>query len=92
MYRLRNRVHALGVSLVEWAFAYPRVWSIYASESIRNSFEDVRSPQDLFVHYDNIESYFSGDIQNLFLDEIGLPSVVYTDLTLFLLELLELII
>lgn len=76
---LQKRVKSFGISLLDWSFAYPRVWSIYASEGIRNSFDDVRSVQDLFVHYDNIQSYFSGDIPNLFLDEIGLPSVVYSD-------------
>lgn len=53
----------------EWLNVYPYVWSLYQSNLIRASFDDVSCLQDLFYHYNNISSYYIGRVGSLFLDD-----------------------
>lgn len=77
--RLKKRISCYAVCFEDWLFAYPRVWSIYASESIRDSYDTVRSSHDLFFHFDNICYYYSGDVRNDFLDSFPIPLDAVTD-------------
>lgn len=75
---LRKRAKNFNTDCIfeDWLFTYPRVWSIYASESIVDSYNDVQSYNDLWYHFDNINVYYSGDVRNDFLDNVPLPSFV----------------
>lgn len=77
--RLKRKILRAGVNYLDWLFAYPRVWSIYASESIVDSYDGIRCSDDLFTHYDNIVEYYSGDVRNDFLDGFPFPSRVFVD-------------
>lgn len=76
--RLKKRISSCMISssfsYFDWALAYARVWTIFASESILDSYEDVKCTNDIWYHYDNIKDYYSGDVRNDFLDTLPLPS------------------
>lgn len=76
--RLKKRIFPFlklySLSYFAWALAYARVWTIFASESILDSYENVKCTNDIWYHYDNIKDYYSGDVRNDFLDSLLLPS------------------
>lgn len=78
---LNKRVIGLGVSLFDWAFAYPRAIALLASSAIKKSYDFLDLPFDfernLFEHFNNIKEYKDGILSNLFLDTF--ENVVYSE-------------
>lgn len=76
--------------LFEYAKVGSNIWSMFASESIKDSYEDVSTyrPETLFQHFVNLKDYFSGQCPSFFLDEFFERDFVRViDPNLFLLNL-----
>lgn len=56
------------VDIYDWAFAYSRVWPLYYSCCLVDSWKDVRFSRDVFEHFDNIGEYLAGMKHNALLD------------------------
>ena len=54
----------------EFAFIGSRIWSLFASQCIKKSYEDVTCEFDLFEHFDNISDYLNGSVRHEILDRI----------------------
>lgn len=66
---------ALAIS--DFAWIGSRIWFLYASQCIKHSYDDVKTEQDLFEHFDNISDYFEGRCSNEILDRFFDPRKTY---------------
>lgn len=70
---INRRCYALGESFFySWSYAYSRVWPMYYSNLLVQSWQDVRYSQDVFEHFDNIDDYLNGYVKCPFFDEFYL--------------------
>lgn len=45
-------------SLIRYCYIASRIWQLYASQSIKESYKDVLTTKDLFEHFDNIQEFY----------------------------------
>lgn len=72
---INRRCYDLGYQVfIDWAFAYSRVWSLYSSLCLKESWKNA-TDFDVPTHYDNIDEYMAGRVRSIFLDENYLPLI-----------------
>ena len=65
----RAMAHRHGFDTLTFAHVYSRIWTIYASNVLRDSFEPIVSPKDYIYHYDNLADYLNYQVRSVSLDE-----------------------
>lgn len=65
-----KRAENNGISRYDYAFAFPRIWSLRSSESLRQFYDNIKVPSDNLEAYDNL-SMLGVSVSNYTLEDLA---------------------
>ena len=71
---LKQRALSKGVDLFDWYNTYAGIYTLRASQVLRDWYSELETPDDYFLNYDNIADYYDGFVHSPTLDNL-LPSL-----------------